>query len=58
MDISKKIDEIKFELQNTITEMNSLKNQIAQLNKKGEQLAQKGNILKGKLEAYEEMQSQ
>jgi prefoldin subunit 5 len=50
------IDKLKKELQDTIKQMQGIKSQIVQLNKKGEQLTQHCNYLKGKIEAYEEME--
>jgi uncharacterized coiled-coil DUF342 family protein len=55
MDIDKRITELKGEFQNTFKEMQSIKSQIVQLNKKGECLAQQANTIKGKIEAFEEM---
>jgi uncharacterized coiled-coil protein SlyX len=55
MDIDKRIADLEVELQNTFKEMQNIKNQITQLNKKGENLAQHCNFLKGKIEAFKEM---
>ena len=52
--IIKKTDELKAERNNAISEMNHLKQQIADLNKQGEQLAMHVNVLSGKIEQNEE----
>jgi len=52
--LTKKTAELKAELSQAVDEMGAIKQQIAKLNKRGEQLAQRANFLNGKIEQNEE----